>query len=107
MRPWKPPLVHPRHQPAQAFNGATAMRPWKPIRSTRSRAVASVVQWGHGHGAVETVCQPYAHLLCLPEFNGATAMRPWKPRGVGGGTGRAKKVQWGHGHEAVETILSC
>ncbi len=93
----------PVSAPSNGFNGATAMEPWKrtpgrhphrvrlrasmgPRRWSRGRvgvqrmqgASLSVLQWGHGDGAVEETGSHRLTLARYPRFNGATAMEPWK-----------------------------
>ena len=60
-----------------AFDGATAMKPWKSNRARKDVAAIDLLQWGHGDEAVEEVLAvglPAARL----------------------------QLQWGHGDEAVE-----
>ena len=59
------------------FNGATAFRQWKPIRSYDCHLQLKLLQWGHRLSAVETQqAQPRVRILL--RFNGATAFRQWK-----------------------------
>jgi len=39
--------------PIPGFNGATAMKPWKRVRSKAAIGRAMGLQWGHGDEAVE------------------------------------------------------
>ena len=61
------------------FNGATALRPWRPPFLTVADAGLELLQWGHGSEAVETT------ISCR--------FRPVH-----------RLLQWGHGSEAVETL---
>ena len=84
------------------FNGATALRRWKPTSGTRGLASMRNLQWSHRPSAMETLCifpaprsslppsmEPppfgdgnWASSLLIPiswrTFNGATALRRWK-----------------------------
>src|SRR5579875_509133 len=86
----------------RSFNGATAIRPWRPAPRPHA-AVAALLQWSHGHTAVETVRQP----------SGVSSMRSasMEPRPYGRGDVGERvasfvggvRLQWSHGHTAVET----
>ena len=66
-------------RPADRFNGATAVRPWKDVNALN---VVPVAQTG---------------------FNGATAVRPWKNVSLPEHLEKSQiTLQWGHGGEAVE-----
>ncbi|CBE69803.1 protein of unknown function [Candidatus Methylomirabilis oxygeniifera] len=85
------------------FNGATALRPWKPSKYWHPRCRISILQWGHGSEAVETPIGAVYPCRKRTTFNGATALRPWKLKRLNLLIGAAKALQWGHGSEAVET----
>src|SRR5579875_2171206 len=85
------------------FNGATAIRPWRRRMHDGDNDCAALLQWSHGHTAVETVRQP----------SGVSSMRSasMEPRPYGrGDTYLASSrrwdgsLQWSHGHTAVETL---
>src|SRR5579875_2255423 len=87
------------------FNGATAIRPWRPSFTASRIEKYFALQWSHGHTAVETAAQSgrstqnmWASMEPRPygrgdfvdwragqrrafRFNGATAIRPWRLRG--------------------------
>ena len=112
-----------------AFNGATALQPWKlaPAAQGAGHLVPSMeprpcsrgnlswgascrdamyLQWSHGLAAVETWLLHSPQRSRPRSFNGATALQPWKPgsrplRWPGG-----PPLQWSHGLAAVETAGS-
>ncbi|CBE69805.1 protein of unknown function [Candidatus Methylomirabilis oxygeniifera] len=43
------------------FNGATALRPWKPVELIEDTPARFFLQWGHGSEAVETPAQQHAN----------------------------------------------
>ena len=80
-RRWSRGRARPTHSPlapVSSFNGATAMEPWKRPAVIEELSVDSVLQWGHGDGAVE-------------ERHGRRSTEDWPI-----------ELQWGHGDGAVE-----
>jgi len=78
MEPWKRWVPTSYIDTYGCFNGATAMEPWKRKTLRRSRAEPSLLQWGHGDGAVEEGVYAAIASQVINGFNGATAMEPWK-----------------------------
>ena len=61
----------------RSFNGATALRRWKLLKTTRFPRSSWTLQWSHRPSAMETPwgCRRRG---CYGTFNGATALRRWK-----------------------------
>src|SRR5271157_1733152 len=53
MEPWKRRRPRPVAPLPGGFNGATAMEPWKRANAHAGMTANSLLQWGHGDGAVE------------------------------------------------------
>ncbi len=58
------------------FNGATASLPWNQAAGRAAMITQSLLQWGHGIAAVESISTKGAPVLGYC-FNGATASLPW------------------------------
>ena len=82
MEPWKSKPTSVGSIIWKGFNGATAMEPWKRDMSNIDPGDMTLLQWGHGDGAVEE----------------ASYIRLLQKRGMA--------LQWGHGDGAVEEPAS-
>ena len=90
--------------PTLTFNGATALRRWKPGATWPVVESSAVLQWSHRPSAMETANKLRAAGPPFRTFNGATALRRWKP---GGGTCWSRigsNLQWSHRPSAMETV---
>ncbi len=86
-----------------AFNGATASPPWKPLDVGLDSEHVVALQWSHGVAAVETRSTPSAPGPAPASFNGATASPPWKLEDDSKSWYSSRFLQWSHGVAAVET----
>ena len=77
---------HEPYGPLFPFNGATALRRWKPVQGNRCQPCRRSLQWSHRPSAMET-CRPSRAARSRSTFNGATALRRWKPLGQQGRAG--------------------
>jgi len=55
LRPWRLGAAAHHSWSHERFNGATALRPWRRSRNKAPARVGSMLQWGHGSEAVETI----------------------------------------------------
>src|SRR5579875_2136875 len=103
IRPWRPPSGHAGRRTSGGFNGATAIRPWRHYTRQGACKGRYLLQWSHGHTAVETLVHCVAHREVL-----RASMEP-RPYGRGDTPAvddervAGKALQWSHGHTAVET----
>ena len=98
----RPSAMETRQRPVPvcyAFNGATALRRWKPPTATKPAPIVAIqwshrpsametsspasegchLQWSHRPSAMETGGALRTSRTASRPFNGATALRRWKP----------------------------
>src|SRR5579875_2255422 len=102
IRPWRRSIGRRGRRTSGGFKGATAIRPWRHYTRQGACKGRYLLQWSHGHTAVETLVHCVAHREVLRAsmeprpygrgdcrtiwafdaeyvgFNGATAIRPWR-----------------------------